>query len=179
MNAGFIPGVDDHLKPNTPAVIPEAPGAGDAMAQLSPFKEALDWDQIINNLVLDRPLKLYIPDRDKYPEWEFFICNGTPQAMASAKNKGFVPVTDEKLSGLFKDLVAGTDEDGKAFRPILMARSKKVGQHVQKRHRQQLQSLYAGMDPTKREIGGKYATRVDGVGMSQGSFEGPAFRIRV
>jgi len=179
MNAGFIPGIDDHLKPNPPAAIPEAFSAGNAVANLTPFKEALDWEQIIQNLVLDRPLKLYIPDREKYPDWEFFICNGTPTAMMNAKNKGFVPVTDEKLSNLFKDLTAGTDEDGKAFRPILMARSKAVGDHVRKRHRKQLQSLYAGMDPTKKDIGGKYATRVDGVGMSQGSFEGPAFRIRV
>jgi len=173
----FNSGIAPNLIPNPPGEIPEAPGAGDAVKNLSPFKEALDVDAIVKNLVLDRPLKLFVPGREKYPDFEFRIINSTPREMADAKNKGWQPVTDDELSKLFVDLVAGTDEQGKAFRPILMARPKQVGDMIRKRTRQQLASLYGGMDPTKKDIGGKYAKRVDGVGLTEGTFEN--MRIRV
>jgi hypothetical protein len=172
-------GLAPNLIPNPPADVPEARGAGDAVAGLSPFNEPQDVDQIIKQLMLDRPLKLYIPNRDQYPEYEFRIINSIPQEIADAKNKGWKEVTDEKLSSLFAELVAGTDKSGKAFRPILMGRPKVVGEHVRKRNRQQLQSLYAGMDPSNKDLGGKYTSNVDKHAGTKADFIGPAWRIRV
>lgn len=178
MNDSPFPGIAPNLVPNPPGEIPEAPGPGAAMAK-SPFNEPLDVDAIIANLTLDRPLKLFIPNRERYPGWEFRIINSIPGEIADAHNKGFREVSDPEIVGLFKDLVAGTDKDGKAFRPILTARPKKVGEHVRKRQRLQLQSLYAGMDPKNKEFQSSRAENVTtGPDASKGSFSGPAFRIR-
>lgn len=176
----FQPGIAPNLLSNPPAERPEAPGAGDAMAGLSPFKEALDVDEITRNLVLDRPLKLYIPNRQDYPEYEFRIINSVPSEMGDAQNKGWKPVTDEKLTALFENLVSGKDEFGKAYRPILMGRPKAVGDIIRKRTRATLASVYAGMDPRKRELDGKYTENIQsGPGASKGSFSGDGWKIRV
>ena len=69
MNTPNTPFPDASLPPNlfphAPLPQPEAPGPGD-IASLSPFAEpeAQDHDSIIKQLVLDRPLKLYIPNKD-------------------------------------------------------------------------------------------------------------------
>lgn len=172
-------GLTPNLVPNPPGEIPEARGAGDAVAVLSPFSEAQDVDAIIKQLMLDRPLKLYIPNRDQYPEYEFHFINSIPQEIADAHNKGWKEVTDEKLAGLVNDLVAGTDKNGKAFRPMLMARPKAVGDHIRKQKRLQLQSLYAGMDPKNKDMNGKYTSNVDKHAGTGAQFEGPAWRIKV
>lgn len=173
-----FPGLAPNLIPNPPADIPGAPEPGDAV-QASPFVEALDADTIIKNLVLDRPLKLYIPNKDKFPDWEFRIINSIPHEIAAAHNKGFREVTDPELCKLFTDLVAGTDDQGKAFRPILCARPKKVGDHVRKQALLQLRSLYAGMDPANKEFNSKYAKKVGENDGTYGAFEGAGWRIRV
>ncbi|MEL7086827.1 MAG: hypothetical protein AAGL98_00045 [Planctomycetota bacterium] len=174
-----FPGLTPNLIPNPPGEIPEALGAGDAMAGLSPFKEALDVDAIIKNLVLDRPLKLYIPNREAYPEWEFRIINSVPSEMADATNKGYRQITDPKLVELFVDLVAGTDKTGQAFRPLLYARPKAVGEHIRRQNRRKLQSLYAGMDPKNKDLSGKYTENVDAQAGTKARFEGDGWRIRV
>jgi hypothetical protein len=172
-------GAAPNLTPNPPGEIPAPPEAGNAMGTASPFVEALDVDAIIKNLVLDRPLKLFIPNRQAYPEWEFRIINSIPAEVAAAQNKGFREVTDPKLTELFRDLVAGTDKKGEAFRPLLFARSKAVGAHVRKQQRLQLQSLYAGMDPKNKEFTSKFADNVtSGPDASKGAFSGAGFRIR-
>ena len=167
-----------NLKPNPPPEIPEAQSAGDAMASASPFKEALDVDEIIKNLTLDRPLKLFIPQKEKFPDWEFRIINSIPSEIADAHNKGWKEVTDPEMTKLLIDLVAGTDKDGKAFRPILCSRPKKVGEHIRKRNRLQLASLYAGMDPANKEFNSKYAEKVGTKDGTKGQFTGAGFRIR-
>lgn len=187
MNEVFAPaatgspfdGLPNHLNPVLPGGIPEAPGAGDATASLSPFKEAIDIEDVIKNLVLDRPLKLSIPNRDKYPDFEFRIINSIPQEIADAHNKGFKEVSDPDLAGLFTDLVAGTDKNGKAFRPMLMARPKAVGDIVRKQQQRQLQSLYAGMDPANKELGGKYTNVEDKKSGTYGKFDGAGMKIRI
>lgn len=179
MSVNPFEGLNPALMPHPPADIPEAPAPGNATASMSPFSEALDVDQIIANLTLDRPLKLYIPNKEKYPDWEFRIINSIPGEIADAHNKGFKEVSDPEIVGLFRDLVAGTDKDGKAFRPILCARPKKVGDHVRKRSRMQLQSLYAGMDPKNKELSGKYTSNVDPKDGTKATFEGAGWRIRV
>lgn len=175
----IFPGLAPNLIPNPPGEIPEAPSAGDAMKTLSPFSEAQDVDSIIANLTLDRPLKLYVPKREQYPEWDFRIINSIPQEIADAHNKGWKEITTPELAGLFTDLVAGTDKVGKAFRPILMARPKAVSAHIAKEHRRQLASLYAGMDPANKEIANRYAENAGKEGGSKGQFTGAGFRIRV
>jgi hypothetical protein len=171
-------GIPDALKPNPPASVPEPQSAGDAMSSASPFKEAQDVDAIIKNLTLDRPLKLFIPNKEKYPQYEFRIINSIPHEIADAHNKGFKEVTDDEMSKLFRDLVAGTDKEGKAFRPVLVARPKAVGDHIRKRHRIQLASLYAGMDPSNKDLSGKYTNNVDAKDGTKGQFTGAGFRIR-
>lgn len=171
-------GIPDALKPNPPAAMPEPQAAGDAMANASPFKEAQDIDAIIANLTLDRPLKLFIPNKEKFPQYEFRIINSIPHEIADAHNKGFKEVTDDDMSKLFRDLVAGTDKDGKAYRPILVARPKAVGEHIRRRNRVQLASLYAGMDPSNKDLTGKYTENVDAKAGTKGQFSGAAFRIK-
>jgi len=172
-------GLSPNLIPNPPGEIPAATEAGNAMANASPFSEPQDVDAIIKQLVLDRPLKLFIPNKEQFPGWEFRIINSIPGEIADAHNKGFREVTDPKLAELFRDLVAGTDKDGKAFRPILCARPKAVGEHIRKRQRLQLQSLYAGMDPSNKTFDSKYAAKVDAQAGTAGQFSGAGWRIRV
>lgn len=174
----FQDGIAPNLKPNPPGEIPTVFEAGDAMESASPFSEPQDVDAIIAGLTLDRPLKLFIPNKEKFPDWEFRIINSIASEIADAHNKGFKEVTDPKFAELFRELVAGTDKDGKAFRPILCARPKAVGEHVRRRNRMQLQSLYAGMDPRNKEFNSKYAEKVDSAAGTKGSFEGAAWRIR-
>lgn len=172
-------GLTPNLIPNPPSDIPEAPGVGDAMAALSPFSEPQDVDSIIKNLTLDRPLKLYIPNMHLYPSHEFRIINSIPSEIADAHNKGWREVTNPELASLFTDLVAGTDKQGKAFRPMLMSREKKVGEYIRRRNRAQLQSIYAGMDPRNKDLSGKYTENVDGQAGTRASFTGDGWRIRV
>ena len=178
-NSIFSQGLPPNLVPNPPSDVPAPQEVGNAVAGLSPFNEAQDVDAIIKQLMLDRPLKLYIPHRDRYPEFQFRIINSIPQEIADAQNKGWKEVTDEKLVSLFTDLVAGTDKNGKAFRPMLMARPKAAGEHIQKQKRAQLASLYAGMDPTNKDLSGKYTSNVDKHAGTKANFEGPAWRIKV
>lgn len=178
-NNSFL-GLPPNLVPHPPSDMPEAPGIGDAMAAQSPFTEPQDINQIIANLTLDRPLKLFVPNKERYRDWEFRVINSIPTEIANAHNKGFREVTEPELVALFADLVAGTTKDGKAFRPILMSRPKAVGDHVRKRYRQELQSLYAGMDPTNKELDGKYTENVKtGQDASKAKFSGDFMRIRV
>lgn len=179
-NTPWDAGLAPNLIPNPPGEIPAPAEAGDAAKRMSPFSEALDVDQIIANLTLDRPLKLYIPDKHKYPEFEFRIINSIPQEIADAKNKGFREVTDPAYAELFSELVAGTTKDGKAFRPLLYARPKAVGEYVRREGRKKLASTYAGMDPRNKELNGKYTENVqDGKDRSKGQFTGDGWRIRV
>jgi hypothetical protein len=178
--SNLFPGLTPNLIPNPPGEIPEAPGPGDAMkASGSPFSEAQDIYSIIAGLTLDRPLKLFVPKREDYPEWDFRIINSIPQEMADAHNKGWREVTDANLTMLFNDLVAGTDKVGKAYRPILMSRPKAVTAHIAKEYRKQLQSTYAGMDPANKELQGRYTSNVDAKDGTKGDFSGAGFRIRV
>src|SRR6185369_7336221 len=131
-------------------------------------------------LVLDRQLKLYVPGRQNYPNHEFRIINSIPQEIADAHNKGWREVTQPEFAGLFEDLVAGTSKDGKAFRPMLMARDKRIGKLVQERNRKELASIYAGMDPRNvNTLSGKYTDRVDEQGLSAGKFQGDGWRIKI
>jgi len=177
-NADPFSGIPDALKPNPPAAVPGPQAAGDAMKHASPFREALNVDEIIKNLTLDRPLKLFIPDKDKYPQYEFRIINSIPSEIADAHNKGWREVTEPGVAALFNDLVAGTDKRGVAFRPMLVARPKAVGDHIRKRNRVQLASLYAGMDPSNKDLSSKYVNNVDAKDGTKGQFTGAAFRIR-
>lgn len=178
-NGIFQSGLTPNLIPNPPGEIPEAPGAGNAVANASPFLEAQDVDSIIKRLVLDRPLTLYIPNKEKYPDWEFRIINSIPQEIAAASNKGFREITDPDLVALFTDKIAGTDKDGKAFRPILMARPKAVGEVVRKKNRRELQGIYAGMDPGNKDFAGKYTENPGAQAGSKANFNGANWRIRI
>lgn len=177
--SNLFPGLTPNLVPNPPGEIPEAPGPGDAMKSASPFTEAQDVDQIIAGLTLDRPLKLFVPKREEFPEWDFRIINSIPQEIADAHNKGWKEVTSPEMTALFDNLVAGTDKTGKAYRPMLMSRPKAVTAHINREHRKQLQSLYAGMDPANKELNGKYTANVDAKDGTKGEFTGAGFRIRV
>ncbi len=177
----FASGLAPNLIPNPPSEIPAPSEIGDAVQAASPFTEAQSVDDIIANLTLDRPLKLFIPEdiKRRFPTFEFRVINSIPGEFAAAKNKGFREVTDPDAVALFNGLVAGTDKTGAAFRPVLMARPKEVGEHVRRQNRKQLQSLYAGMDPKNKELGGKYTSGVDA---KDGTFlqrEGAPWRIRV
>ena len=155
-NPSPFAGLPENLIPNPPADMPEAPGASDAMESLSPFSKPQDVNSIIQNLTLDRPLTLYIPNREKYPNFQFRIINDTSQELADAHRKGWQPVDDPELIRLFQDKVSGIDKTGKITRPLLVARSKEIGAIIAKRKRQMLSDLYQGMDPAKKQFNSKY-----------------------
>lgn len=180
-NTPWSDGLPPSLSPNPPAAAPEAPGPGDAMAGAAPFKDALDVDDIIKNLVLDRPLKLSMPHEmlAKYSGYEFRYINDIPHEYADAHRKGFRKVDDPDVIALLSNLVAGTDKVGKSFGVSLFARPKQVGDVIRQRHRQQLAGIYAGMNPENKQFSGKYTDNAGRHGGSAASFEGPAFRIRV
>lgn len=175
----FNQGLPPNLVPNPPGEIPAPQEIASATEALMPFSEPQDVDSIIKQLVLDRPLKLFIPDKHKHPDYEYRIINSIPQEIAAATNKGWREVTNPEAAALFESLVAGTDKTGKAFRPMLMARPKAVGAHVRKQNRAQLASLYAGMDPKNKDLNGKYTSNVDAKDGTKASFDGPTWRIRV
>jgi len=106
-----------------------------------------------------------------------------PQISISTKAVEVTVTVDpalRKFAGLFEDLVAGTSKDGKAFRPMLMARDKRIGKLVQERNRKELASIYAGMDPRNvNTLSGKYTDRVDEQGLSAGKFQGDGWRIKI
>jgi hypothetical protein len=171
-------GLPPNLIPNPPGEIPGPSEAGDAVAGLTAFAEPQDVDAIIANLTLDRPLKLFIPDMHKYPGVEFHIINNIPHEIAAARRKGWREPSAE-LAKLFIDLVAGTDKDGKAYRPMLVVRDKRIGDHERKLKRQMLQSLYAGMNPANKDLSGKYTDNVDAKSGTKGIFTGDGWRIKI
>jgi hypothetical protein len=178
MSDVFQNGLPPSLTPNPPPDMPQAPGPGDAMAFLAPFSEPQSAEDIIKQLVLDRPLKLFIPGKERFPGYEFRIINSVPHEIAAAHNKGFREVTDPSMAAMFVDLVAGRDETGKHFRPLLYARPKEVGDVVRKRNRAQLGSIYAGMNPENRQFQSKYAKNAGSRDGSSANFEGQFLNIR-
>jgi hypothetical protein len=177
-NAGLAP----NLIPTPPAEMPEAPGAGDAMQSLSPFTKAQDVEQIINQLSIDRPLPLFIPNREKYTGYQFHIINDTPQEMAAALRRGWQPVDDPELVKLFADKVSGSTKEGKITRPVLMGRDKRIGEHEDRLKREKLAEQNKGLDPRNRQFNSKYVdpSLTINSGDTKGRFDGAGMgRIRV
>jgi hypothetical protein len=179
----FVPtgSLPENLVPNPPADIPEAPPINDATASLSNGSDAQDVDSIIASLTLDRPLPLYIPGRDRYPEKSFHIINNTPQEMAEAMRFHWRPVTDPYLLGLFEGRVSGIDKTGKITIPVLMERDIRITQAYDKLKRQKLHDMYQGMDPRNKQFNSKYADTeaVINSGATKGQFSGAGWRIKV
>ena len=171
-------GLTPNLIPNAPPDMPDAPGPGDAMGRVSAFNEPQDVDSIKNQLELDRPLKLFIPDRHRYLE-DFRIINSNPQEIAAAHNKGFRQVTHPDLVRLFDNLVAGTDKEGKAYRPLLFGRPPAISAHIERLSRQKKASIYAGRDPRNKDLNGKYTSGVDAQAGTKAQFNGFGFNIKV
>lgn len=177
-NAGLAP----NLIPTPPAEMPGAPDIPDAMGALSPFQQPQDVDQIIQQLSLDRPLPLYIPNRERYKGYQFHIINDTPTEMASALRRGWQPVDDPELVKLFSDKVSGSDKTGKITRPILMARDRRIGEHEDRLKREKLAQQNAGLDPKHKQFNSKYVdpSLTINSGDTSGKFGGAGLgRIRV
>lgn len=149
-------GIAPNLIPTPPAAMPEVPGMVDATASLSPFQDVQDVDQIIAQLSLDRPLPLFIPNRERYKGYQFHIINDTPTEMAAALRRGWRAVDDPELVKLFADKVSGSDKTGKITKPILMARDRRIGDHEDRLKRAKVDELRAGMDPKNRQFNSKY-----------------------
>jgi hypothetical protein len=179
----FVPSgsLPENLMPHPPADIPEAPAAGDAMAGLSNGNEPQDIDSIIANLTLERPLPLYIPGRERFPEKSFHIINDNPQEMAEAMRFHWKPVTDQYMLSLFEGKVSGVDKTGKIMRPILMERDIRITQAYDKLKRQRLHDMYLSMDPRHKQFNSKYADTeaVINAGTTKGQFTGQGWRIKV
>lgn len=179
----FVPsgGLSENLVPNPPADIPEAPTVNDATASLSNGNDAQDVDSIIASLTLERPLPLYIPGRERYPEKSFHIINDNPQELAEAMRIHWKPVTDPYLLALFEGKVSGVDKTGKIMRPILMERDKRISDAYDKLKRQKLHDMYQGLDPRNRQFNSKYADTetVINAGTTKGQFSGAGWRIKV
>jgi hypothetical protein len=174
-------GLPENLVPNPPADIPEAPEAGDAMAALQDTPDEQEIKDIVANLTLDRPLPLYIPDREKYSNLSFHIINDDVQELAEAMRYHWKPTTNPRLLALFEGKVAGVSKEGKIRRPILMERDVRITWAYDKLKRQRLHDMYAGLDPRNRQFNSKYAdTEVtNNAGITKGQFSGAGWRIKV
>jgi hypothetical protein len=179
----FVPtgGLPENLVPKPPADIPEAPEAGDAMSTLADSPAEQEIKDIIASLTLERPLPLYIPEREKYQDKSFHIINSTPQEMAEAMRFHWRPVTDPALLALFEGKVSGIDKTGKITTPVLMERDIRITQAYDKLKRQKLHDMYAGMDPRNKQFNSKYADTeaVINSGTTKGQFSGAGWRIKV
>lgn len=179
----FVPtgGLSENLIPNPPADIPEAPEAGDAMASLPDTPEEQDIKDIIANLTLERPLPLYIPEREKYADKSFHIINDDPQELAEAMRFHWKPTTNPRLLALFEGKVSGVDKTGKIRRPMLMERDIRITYAYDKLKRQRLHDMYQGLDPRTRQFNSKYADTeaVINAGTTKGQFSGAGWKIKV
>jgi hypothetical protein len=179
----FVPtgSLPENLVPNPPTDIPVTPEMPDAMSMLADGNNPQDVDSIIASLTLERPLPLYIPNRERYPEKSFHIINNTPQEMAEAMRSHWRPVTDPRLLALFEGKVSGVDKTGKITVPILMERDIRITQAYDRLKRQKLHDMYAGMDPRNKQFNSKYADTeaVINAGTTKGQFSGAGWRIKV
>lgn len=164
-------GIAPNLIPTPPAAMPKPFAPGNAMASLSPFVKPQDVQQIIMQLSLDRPLPLHIPDREKYPEYQFRVINDTPQEIAAAMRAGWQPADYPELVKQFEGKVSGSTKEGKLTRPILMARHKQIGEAHAQLVRRKLYEQNQGLDPKNRVFrGGKNEPSV-----SEATFSGMGF----
>jgi hypothetical protein len=178
----FVPtGIAENLIPNPPADIPEAPEFPDATASLSDGSDAQDVDSIIAGLTLNRPLPLYIPNREKHLNKSFHVINDNPQELAEAMRMHWRPVTDPGMLALFEGKVSGVDKTGKIMKPMLMERDIRITHAYDKLKRQKLHDMYAGMDPRNKQFNSKYADTeaVINSGTTKGQFSGAGWRIKV
>lgn len=178
----FVPtGLAENLIPNPPADIPSSPETPDAVSMLTDASDAQDVDSIIAGLTLNRPLPLYIPEREKHPQMSFHVINDTPQELAEAMRAHWRPVTDQRILALFEGKVSGVDKTGKITKPILMARDVRITAAYDKLKRQKLHDMYASMDPRNKQFNSKYADTeaVINAGTTKGQFSGAGWRIKV
>lgn len=180
----FVPhsqGLPEHLIPNPPADIPEAPDVPDAMASAPESPEELRIQDIIKNLTLERQLPLFIPNRERYPEKSFHIINNLPQEMAEAMRFHWQPTTIPEYQSLFDGKVSGVDKTGKITTPILMERDARITGAYAKLKRQKLKDQYEALDPRNKGFNSKYVDTEVAInaGTTKGSFSGAGWRIKV
>jgi hypothetical protein len=179
----FVPsgGLSENLIPHPPADIPATPEMPDAMAFLVDSNGAQDIDSIIASLSLDRPLPLYIPERERHPHKSFHIINDDPQELAEAMRFHWRPTTDPRMLALFEGKVAGVGKTGNIRKPILMERDVRITAAYDKLKRQKLHDMYQSMDPRNKQFNSKYADTeaVINAGTTKGQFSGAGWRIKV
>jgi hypothetical protein len=167
-------GIAPNLIPSPPPAMPmpwELPAA--PAVKKSPFSTVQDYESIVQQLSLDRPLPLFIPNRHLYTEYQFRIINDTPQEYAVAHRRGFRPVDDPELVALFEGKISGSDKTGKLTKPVLMARDRRIGQHEMRLQRMKLDELNKGLDPKQRMFNSTKAENVlSGPDASAGKFGG-------
>ena len=161
--------------------MPEIPEPGDAMKSLSPFAEPLDDEQIIKNLSLNRPLSLFIPNRERYLDHDFRVINDITAEYAKASRFGWNIANNHDLQDAFEGKVSGVDKTGKIMKPVLMSRSKRITETIQERDRQTLHDMYEAMDPRNKQFNSKYADTepVINAGTTRGQFTGAGWKIKV
>lgn len=178
----FVPsgGLPENLVPNPPADIPEPVEPGNAMEAVSPFSEPQNYESVVESLSLNRPLPLFIPNRDRYKEHDFHVINDSPQEYAAAARLGWQVADHYELKKNFEGKVSGIDKTGKITKPVLMARDKRITELLAKRQRQSLHDMYEAMDPRNKQFNSKYADTeaVINAGTTKGQFTG-AWRIKV
>lgn len=184
MQTPFDPhaGLSPNLVPTPPADMPEVPSVAAPLEALSPFQQPQDYQSIIDQLSLDRPLPLFIPNRERYKGYQFHIINDTAQEMAAALRRGWRPVDDPELVKLFAEKVSGSDKTGRITRPILMARDKRIGDHEDRLKREKLAEQNKGLHPRNKTFNSKFVdpNLTINSGDTTGKFEGLGMgRIRV
>ena len=144
----------------TPGTMPEPAAAPiDAFVPPAPFVEALDEDELIRNLALDRRAKLEIPQHLMHPDYVYRFVNAQPHNVMKWQALGYRPVTTPELADAYRHLHAGVNERGEGFGIILMAQPKRVAQLRRERIRADIREARKALDPRTRvlEGAGEYA----------------------
>jgi hypothetical protein len=177
-NPDPMAGLAPNLIPTPPKEMPSVPDLPTA-AEPYAFQEAQDFDSIVKNYTIDRPLPLYIPRELMHSKAEYHFINNTPEEMAAAMRRHWRPVTDPALLALTEGKNSGTTKEGRITKLVLMERDRRFGEHEAKLKRQLLADQNKGLDPKQRVFnGGKNVT--DGKDASEGQFRGLGIgRIRV
>jgi hypothetical protein len=148
--------------PLEPFVAPEMPGPRTfeaSSAKESPFAEPLDEEELVKNLMLDKPLKLTIPSFLDQVGYEYGFATTRPGGLAKWESKGWRKVDNIRVRDTFAHLHGGKDENGKEYGVVLMARPKSVAKFARRRSQQLYLQQQRDMHPKNKtlDIDSEYA----------------------
>jgi len=149
------------------------------MASASPFKEALDVDEIIQKSDARQAAKVVHPEQRKNTRntssglsTAFRTKLQTPTIRVSRKSP------NRKWPHYSAILSPAPIKTARRSVPILVARPKAVGDHIRKALPRAARQSVRRHGPSNKDLAGKYTSNVDAKDGTKGQFTGAGFRIK-